>query len=116
MTVLDGQIYSGWVEAMWPTTKTKGLAPKGVVLNTLEGVSQVILSEVITSLYTGEIETDGSKLESQLMTADYLQVRSCPQSVLCVLHKLKAEQARYRGLIGCEPDHSCYSQHTCCLS
>lgn len=49
IAVVDGQLYSGWVEAMWPNISRKGLPPDGLALDTIEGASQVTLSEVIAS-------------------------------------------------------------------
>lgn len=83
MTILDGRLWSAWIQALWPNAIAQkveeGIPSEGIVLEVLDGASQMILSELITSLYTGTLNTDVFKVTEQLRISDYLQVDSFAQ-------------------------------------
>ena len=75
MTPIDAKQRIPYVAAMWSQISEQAVAkPQHLTLVTVDNVPQRILSGLIASLHTGELESDELVLADQILAADFLQV------------------------------------------
>lgn len=70
----EGYNLSGWIQAMWSHITDvidQGLPSEGIMLGTLSGVGQDLLSNIVMSLFTGESVCYDITIENQLWQANF---------------------------------------------